>query len=358
MAIELNKLKDEGKITAAAARALFWGERDLAAGYLMDAGNDLMFMGVTLGSMVPGTTVNAKFAKTLEEHPLMAVDPYFRAIVGYLLTADWATIVEEDGLPMRDRVGVALKNYDDEKLTAWLSKEMELAIQLGDVEGIFLAGITDNMVDIFAKYIEKFLDMQTPMLVLSYCYPRFIDDYRCKTWRKVYQDYLQQRKMFIPRVKFEVHSAKKSRERDGNPVIKPPPRQVTLRCLNCDFLAANDLHNTGAASTSTAGPPKPETRNPLHAVGIHAGLCCPKCGAHFPRCAVCMEIVGVPRSDRPELSTDPKVRQMANRPTVCLMCKHVTHMDHARAWFKRHRECPVPECRCQCNADARKREEE
>jgi hypothetical protein len=288
----------------------------------------------------------------------MAEDPYLRAIHGYITTGDWSVVAEETALPLRDRVGVALRNFDDDKLTSWLSKEIEQAILSGDIEGIVLAGITDSMVDIFSKYVEKFSDNQTPIITMSFCYPRYIDDIRCDAWRVAYRDFLQRHRKFILRVKFEQQSAKMSRRRDGTPAIKPPPRQVTVRCLNCDANAANDSRNTGMASGSASIPTSftADPRNPLAGTGIHAGLSCPRCGAHFPRCAVCMEIVGVPRSDRPEMSIDEEVHRMANFPTFCLKCKHVMHMDHSLAWFKRHVECPVAECRCQCNAEARQRE--
>lgn len=309
-----------------------------------------MALDIKLKSSTPGVDIG-QWNQALETHPQMAEDPYLRAIYGYITTGSWSAIADEAGLPLRDRVGVALRNFSDDQLTEWLTKQMEEATRTGDIEGIVLAGITDNMVDVLAKYIEKFLDYQTPILIMSFCYPRYISDVRCGAWRTTYKDFLQRHKQYILRVKFEQQSTVKSRMRDGTPVIKPPPRQVTIRCLNCDALTANDLSNSGAPPTSAPGPSSTtvDNRNPLTATGINAGLCCPKCGSHLGRCAVCMEIVGVPRSDRPEQSNDPAVRRMANFPTFCLKCKHVTHMDHSVAWFSRHVECPVPECRCQCN---------
>jgi hypothetical protein len=280
----------------------------------------------------------------------MVEDPYLRAIYGYISTGNWSAIANETGLPLCDRVGVALRHFEDQQLSIWLETQMEEAILTGDIEGIVLAGITDKMVDILANYISKFQDFQTPILILSFCYPRYIIDDRCAAWRANYKDFLQRHKKYILRVKFEQQTTIKSRQRNGIPVIKPPPRQVTIRCLNCDTQTANDLSNTGAL-TPVSGPSSNsiDTRNPLVASGINAGLCCPKCGSHLGRCAICMEIVGVPRFDRPEQSTDSNVRRMANFPTFCLKCKHVSHMDHSVKWFARHVECPVPECRCQCN---------
>ncbi|KAG9234249.1 hypothetical protein BJ875DRAFT_401398 [Amylocarpus encephaloides] len=352
---ELFSLVESEEYTMAAARALFEGLPERAVEILKAGGSYLVFVAMALDIKLKSKDTSSldafDWAKVLSNHPEMADDPFLRAIYSFITGGDWAAIADERSLPMRDRVGVALRKFDDEQLTEWLKKETEEAINYGDIEGIFLVGITDDMVDIFAKYIEKFMDYQSPILIMSFCYPRYISDVRCGAWRKTYKDLLQRNKKYILRVKFEQQSTVKSRMRDGTPVIKPPPRQVTIRCLSCDSKTANDLDNTGAAPTSAGGPSTAtnDTRNPLIAAGVNAGLCCPRCGSHLPRCAVCMEYVGVPRSDKPELSNDPAIRRMANFPTFCLKCKHAMHMDHSVAWFSRHVECPVPECRCQCN---------
>jgi WD repeat-containing protein mio len=352
---DLQDLEEQGKHTKAAAFSLFEGFPERAIQILKNGGTDLLFVAMALDIKLKSSAAlelnTNEWATALENHPQMAEDPYLRAIYGYITAGDWQVIADETSLPLRDRVGVALRRFDDDKLTNWLSTQMEEATVNGDLEGIVLAGITDNMVDILAKYIEKFMDYQTPILIMSFCYPRYIDDIRCDAWRKNYKDFLQRHKKFIRRVMFEQQSTIKSRTRDGTPVIKPPPRQVTIRCLNCDAQSANDLGNSGAGSSTSAGPSSitADTRNPLTASSTIAGLCCPRCGSHLPRCAVCMEIVGMPRSDRPEQSTDVTVRRMANFPTFCLKCKHVMHMDHSIAWFSRHMECPVPECQCKCN---------
>ncbi|KAH9222678.1 hypothetical protein DL95DRAFT_325636 [Leptodontidium sp. 2 PMI_412] len=352
---DLTELEKAGKYTTAAAWALFEGVPKRAVEILKSGGTDLLFVAMALDIKLKSSAAldldDTEWSRALENHPQMGEDPYLRAIYGYITTGNWRAIADTTSLPLRDRAWVALRNFPDEKLTSWLTKEMEEAIHTGDIEGIVLAGITDNMVDIFAKYVEKFMDYQTPILVMSFCYPRYISDIRCDAWRKAYKDFLQRHKKYILRVKFEQQSTIKSRTRDEKPVIKPPPRQITIRCLNCDTNTANDLSNSGATTgpLTLSSSTTMDRRNPLISSGINAGLSCPRCGCHLPRCAVCMEIVGMPRSDRPEMSTDDSVKRMANFPTFCLKCKHVQHMDHSIAWFQRHNECPVPECQCSCN---------
>lgn len=337
--------------TMATARALFEGDFDKAVQILKGASAEypeLYFVSLALQLKSQG---NKSVDKGLDFDDAVAskTDPYLRAISSLIATNDWEHIANQESLPLRERTFVALRYFDDDKLTRWLDKELQKAIETGDIEGIVLTGITDQLVDIFAKYIEKFNDVQTATLVLSICAPRYINDYRCRIWRNAYRAYLQRHKAFLQRTKFEVESTKKSK-RAGVPTITPPSRQIALRCVYCD--AEYELSKTGGAAgagaPSSSAAVKSQT-NPLTATNINAGVSCPNCGRHLPRCVVCLEVVGVPRSDKPEASPDPHIRVAARFPTFCLKCEHVLHLDHARQWFARHVECPVPECRCRCN---------
>lgn len=336
------------KHTMETARALFRGDVDAAVQILKKASTthpELLFVSLALQLIGRGNRRLAKEQLDFDEDVASKTDPYLRAISSLIATGDWAAIANQTSLPLSDRVYVAIRNFDDERLTQWLEEQVSVAMKTGDIEGIVLTGITDKMVDILANYVGKSNDVQTATLVMSICAPRYIDDYRCVAWRNAYRAYLQRHKAFFLRTKFEVESTKKSK-RDGRPTIKPPSRQIALRCVYCDAETTLPSH-TG----STPGHPHgvPDTRNPLMVTGISAGVGCPNCGRHLPRCVVCLEVVGIPRSDRPEDAANMDTRMAARFPTFCLKCEHVLHLDHARQWFARHVECPVPECRCQCN---------
>ncbi|KAI1821350.1 WD repeat domain-containing protein [Xylaria intraflava] len=351
--------KNSSSFTRAAARALFEGDFTEAVRILKAASSEypeLLFVSLALQLIGRGDKGLSKEQLDFDDTAGSKTDPYLRAISSLIATNDWETIANQDSLPLRERTYIALRNFDDNKLTRWLEKELKTAIETGDIEGIVLTGITDNLVSIFAKYIEKFKDVQTATIVLSICSPRYINDYRCQVWRNAYRAYLQRHKAFIQRTKFEVESTKKSK-RGGVPTIKPPSRQIALRCVYCDAeyelaskLGAAGISSASVPPTPTAQKPKQKSvPNPLVVTSINAGVSCPNCGRHLPRCVVCLEVVGIPRSDKPELSPDPQIRLAAKFPTFCLKCDHVLHLDHARQWFARHLECPVPECRCRCN---------
>jgi WD repeat-containing protein mio len=336
--------------TMATAHALFSGDTRQAVQILKKASSEhpeLLFVSLALQLIGRGDVDLAKEQLDFDETVASKTDPYLRAISSLIATNDWEVIANQESLSLRDRTYIALRYFEDEQLTEWLNKQVVRVMANGDIEGIVLTGITDRLVDIFAKYVEKFKDVQTATLVLSICAPLYIDDYRCIAWRNAYRAYLQRHKAFYQRAKFEVESTKKSK-RGNVPTIKPPSRQIALRCVYCD--AEYELSRmTGLTSVPLPPASTGQRANQLMVAGVNAGVCCPTCGRHLPRCVVCLEVVGIARSDRPDSSQDPQTRVAARFPTFCLKCEHVLHLDHARQWFARHIECPVPECRCRCN---------
>lgn len=346
--------------TMATALALFQGDTQKAIQILKRASTEhpeLLFVSLALQLIGRGKQV-AKGQLDFDDAVASNTDPYLRAISSLIATNDWEMVANQESLPLRERTSVAFRYFDDEKLTKWLDKQVAQAVHTGNIEGIVLTGITDKLVDIFAKYIEKFNDVQTATLVLSICAPRYIDDYRCLAWRRAYQAYLQRHKAFYQRAKFDVESSKRSKSINGVPTVQTPSRQIALRCVYCD--AEYELSKTTASSAAmTSAGPERKLRNPLMVSNINAGISCPNCGRHLPRCVVCLEVVGTPSKSQQQqqqkqqgLEADPKKQVAARFPTFCLKCEHVLHMHHARQWFSRHVECPVPECRCRCNLRA------
>ncbi|KAI0024781.1 WD repeat domain-containing protein [Xylariomycetidae sp. FL0641] len=396
--------------TMAAALALFEGKPKEAVQILKRASTEypeLLFVSLALQLIGRGDIGLAQEQLDFDDAVASKTDPYLRAISSLIATNNWEVIANQESLPLRERTHVALRYFDDDKLTDWLDTELEKAIASGDIEGLVLTGITDPLVDIFAAYVRKFGDVQTATLTLSICAPRYIDDYRCHAWRNAFRAYLQRHKAFLQRTKFEVESTKLSKRgghgtggsRDGIPTLKPPSRQVALRCVYCDAeyelskLAAAPASSSFASQQPTSGSSSNNNNNnnssqdqgatttttttianPLTATGVAAGVSCPTCGRHLPRCVVCLEVVGIPRSSSSSSSSNSSSSSSSSRPagqqqqqqqqqgddgrglglaarfpTFCLQCDHVLHLDHARLWFARHVECPVPECRCRCN---------
>jgi WD repeat-containing protein mio len=350
---QLKELEGKGEFTKAAAWALYENVPKRAVEILKRGGKDLLFIALALNLQLQGAKGIEKedWDDSFKQHPQMKNDRYLRAICAFISTGNWKSITEDASLPLRDRVGVAIRNFPDEELSEWLEAHMTEAIETGDIDGIVLAGITDRMVGIFAQYHEKFGDFQTATLIISHGAPLYISDYRTLIWREEYRNHLNVNKLHIDRCKFDVRTTKMSRQRDGTTIIKPPPRQITLRCVRCDSEITNDKHNTTNPPSQripTSVSAAQEQRNPLYPSGVHAGISCPRCGRHLGRCSVCLQTLGLPRIDRQDLSTSAQ-ELMKNFMAFCLKCDHASHADHYGAWFERHNECPVSDCHCPCN---------
>ncbi|KAL1836008.1 hypothetical protein VTJ49DRAFT_5700 [Mycothermus thermophilus] len=397
--------------TMVAARAIFRGDTRSAVQVLKKASAEhpeLLFVSLALqligrASAGGDDDDDAKTALDFDEKVACKTDPYLRAISAVIATGDWAVIANQTSLPLRDRCFVAVRHFNDDALSAWLDREVSAAIEAGDIEGIVLTGITDPLVDILTRYVHKFHDVQTATLLLSICAPRFIDDVRATALRTAYRHYLQRHRAYFFRAKFDVESTLRSKHH-GKPTVPEPVRQIGLRCIYCDaefklesmppgrgggggtplppqhggrVFYTTSTPGGGHTSVTTSAPaptstPRTEARvlhqqhtNPYTDKMVASGVSCPNCKQHLPRCVVCLEVVGMPRGDGPsgghgqargggggggsDAEAAARARRTARFPTFCAACGHVLHLDHARQWFARHRECPVPECRCLCN---------
>lgn len=356
----LQQLQSQGQYTKAAAYALFEGVPKRAVGILEEGGSEFLVLRLALDYYLAteksgGPSLDSgKWAKNLREHSNGVDDPYLRAIFAILTTRDWKCVVDPGYLPMKDRVSIALRYFEDEELRIWLESTVAAAIDQGDIEGVVLTGINESMVNIFVKYIERFADLQTALLVMSFCHPLYFDDFRVEQWREVYTHQLTTCQMHAERIPFNKESILKSKRRDGSTAIKPPPRQVTLRCINCDENIKTDATPTvdHMATTPTMNPVvNSHNRNPLMVSGRNSGIACPNCGRHLPRCTICLETLGMPRT-KLVASSPFRERRLAQFVSYCSKCGHGNHMMELREWFKRHMECPVADCHCQCKASS------
>ncbi|KAL2271722.1 hypothetical protein VTJ83DRAFT_1093 [Remersonia thermophila] len=235
--------------TMVAARAIFRGDTRSAVQVLKKASADhpeLLFVSLALqligrasagggggGDDGDDGDDDAQTALDFDERVACKTDPYLRAISAVIATGDWAVIANQASLPLRDRCFVAVRHFGDDALTAWLERELARAVAAGDVEGIVLTGITDPLVPVLARYVQKFHDVQTAALLLALGAPRFIDDVRAAALRTAYRHHLQRHRAYFFRAKFDVESTLRSKHH-GKPTVPEPVRQIGLRCIYCD----------------------------------------------------------------------------------------------------------------------------
>lgn len=346
--VAVKDLVSNGYHTQAAALAIIHDKTKLAFQALRNGNATTAHRLLSLGlaGFVKGETDDT-WDETVKDIAKELHDPYARAILALVGDGDWHDVLEEVSLPLKDRVGVALMYLNDKELTGFIRNATTEAIKHGDIEGIVLTGLTEKGMDLFQRYIQRFDDLQTAVLAMSFTVPRYVADVRFSSWREAYRSSMNSWKLFLNRAQFDSQSTKLSKSWDGRTLNQPVPRQVTLRCNNCDQALDRNKGNV-----SQAAPP-------MNGSGVHeervfggdkSGTVCPKCGRHMPRCAICMMWVGMPNphSRGAVAAASAKVDPMGSFISICQSCDHVFHGKHAEEWFHKHEVCPVPGCQCRC----------
>lgn len=112
----------------------------------------------------------------------MVERPYLRAIFAYIASNDWYRILDEPGLPLRERMAVALRVLSDDDMSTYLHRTLDKLVQEGDVEGVVVTGLTPIGVDLLEKALDRFGDVQTASLIMSYVVPKRFRDIRVEDW--------------------------------------------------------------------------------------------------------------------------------------------------------------------------------
>jgi WD repeat-containing protein mio len=358
----VERLVAQRQHTKAAALAVFQDEPKLAFTALRNneptQGHRLLAMAVA--GAAKGNR-DSDWEETCAEISKELTDPYARAILAFVSKGDWNSVLQETTLPLRYKVEVALRWLSDEALTDFLRDATDEVIQQGDIEGIVLTGLGHSAMDLFQSYINKFNDVQTPVLAMSHTIPRFVDDEmnkaRYHAWRETYRWQMNSWKLQLERAKFDVGSRQFAITWDGRKLVTPPMPQISLMCSYCTR-PLNQQQVEAPISSSTVGEVVHQTQgNPL-GYSPMSGVVCPKCGRHMPRCGLCSLWLGTPdpmseaevaadaKKDGQQASSEDLLRRFV---VFCINCNHGFHAHHAEEWFSRHQVCPVVECTCICD---------
>jgi hypothetical protein len=359
----MGKLLVERQHTKAAALAVFQDEGKLA--YFALKSNQPTQAHKLLAMAIAGAAkgeTDSDWEETCGEIAGKLTDPYARAILALMSNGDWNSVIRETTLPLKYRVEVALRWLPDDELRAYLRQATLEAIHQGDIEGVVLTGLNHTAMDLFQSYINKFNDIQTPVLAMSHTVPRFIAEpanrTRFNAWRETYRRQMNSWKLHLDRARFDVESGKLAVTWDGRRLVKPPPQQISLICNHCTRpLSQRD--DTESPPNQPAGQELVLYPTEGHPLGpALAGTECPKCQRRMPRCGVCSLWLGSPDPmSRASIATDAAKGGSSGSPgdvmkrfvVFCINCNHGFHADHARDWFLKHRVCPIAECNCVCD---------
>lgn len=362
----LNILINLGFIEKAAGWAVFHGNVNKAIEILASSKKSrlrLMATAVAGYLAYKNSNVNSPWKDQCRRMASELDDPYLRAIFAFIADNDWWDVLDEHSLPLRERLGVALRFLSDKDLTVYLNRIGDTVVAKGELEGLILTGITAKGIDLIQGYVDRTSDVQTAALIVSYGSPRYLIDERVDHWIDCYRNLLNSWGMFSIRAKFDVNRTKLSKTRNGNVTLKAIPKQVYLQCPKCNknILKSRNTNLNKNANNQVLI----KQFNKMSSNNNQDLKSCMNCGAQLPRCSVCLLSLGtpVPFEDSGKLVEDGinMNNSVSNISAIienkfrewfsfCLNCNHGCHAFHAEEWFSKHYVCPVPDCNCRCNS--------
>ncbi|KAI9249265.1 WD40-repeat-containing domain protein [Sporodiniella umbellata] len=347
---ELVSLETLGDYDKAAALALFHGNLDRAIKSLSQSKDEHLkqrkLISAILASYKAGTSNTWKeICESLCED--MVDRPYLKAIFAYIASDDWYRVLDEPGLPLRERMAIALRILDDEQMTAYLNKTVDKAIEEGDVEGIVVTGLTLKGIDILEKALDKYGDVQTASLIMSFIVPKRFKDNRVEDWVENYRLLMDRWQLWHERARFDIERGKRMNSSE----IAPP--QVYVRCNYCAQSLGHSLVIQNARNREGKRM-NVQTSNPSGRVSSkQKSTVCSSCRKPLPRCALCLLQMGTPVDQLRQniMANDTYNNDPAGFDlwfTWCQSCRHGGHAIHMFDWFQKHTTCPVSNCSCQC----------
>ncbi|KAF7782973.1 hypothetical protein Agabi119p4_2349 [Agaricus bisporus var. burnettii] len=340
------KWEKDGQYPRAAAWLVFTRQYSKALETLMKSNDSShKIMSGTIAALLPHGTHSGPIRNhELREHCERLLrdlkDPYFSAILTYLTVGDWADVVKEENIPLRERLAMALQFLDDKALSAYLRRVIEHAVSKGDIDGLIVTGLTRRGMDILQTYINNTGDIQTAAILGSYVSPHRIRDPRVIRWLETYRDMLDGFKLHHPRVLFDIERGQILTEAMQNGDIPPMdlvPKQIMIRCNYCNkpVVPEEELLPSEQAKW------KPTT--------------CSNCQKPLPKCSVCLLTLNiVPDAAREiDLGLSPHKDTIDDAIVICQTCRHGGHASHLMEWFfgeggRSLGVCPVADCECRC----------
>lgn len=180
---------------------------------------------------------NPELREHCERLAVRLQDHYLRAMLTHLtVNDDWTEVLEEDSLPLRERLAIALQFLSDKELTAYLRRVLERCVHDGDIEGLLVSGLTPQGMEILQTYLDASGDIQTVALLAS-LNPARANERRTERWLDSYRDLLDEWKLFHHRCQFDIDRGRILNDAIQNGEVQPfrwTPPQMILRCNYCN----------------------------------------------------------------------------------------------------------------------------
>lgn len=352
---KLNELVRSGEVEKAAGWAVFHGNVSRAIDILaLSKKERLQLMSTAVAGYLAykEQSMNSPWKDQCRKLALELDNPYLRGIFAFIADNEWWDVLDEHALPLRERIGIALRFLSDKDLNIYLKRVADNVVVKGELEGLILTGLTPRGIDLLQLYVDRTSDVQTAALVAQFAVPRYFKDPRVDHWIDCYRDLLNLWGMFKARAHFDVARTKLLKTSSNFTTLRPAPRQVYLQCIRCNKNMASPSAKKGPHNTQMMIK---QFNHRLNLKLQHNSGVCPHCGSPLPRCAICLLTLGtaIPPAAEPT-PEDGRMGQIHqsfnNKFSFCLSCNHGYHAHHAEEWFSKHYVCPVPDCNCRCNS--------
>ncbi|GAA5975273.1 hypothetical protein JCM11641_005912 [Rhodosporidiobolus odoratus] len=348
-----SRLQKHGQYEDAARHALFSGQLERLMLYLrMCKDENLRMLAPIVAAYLAQRDTNqsseSPFTSLCRTLSSDVETPWIRAMFAYLATSDWRELLDETGLPLKDRVAVALRFLSDSELIPFLQDLGEEALSSSDLEAVVLFGLRNDGLKLLSSFVDRTSDVQTVALACSFTSPGLIRaDIRVKRWVETYRSQLDQFQLYAARAMFDASRGKRARTaieqakvagRNGEAkevaeaLRRAAPPQILLRCQFCGTkISPAGKKGSGLGSVERNGGDQAGKRSTV----------CPSCSKQLPACCICLSRPSVHAFD-------------TNGPSTlcwCQRCRHGGHVEHILAWFDTSTVCAVAGCDCECSSN-------
>ena len=199
---KIREIEKDGQIAKAAGWALFYGDIEECVNCLSRGNERLKLMstavaGYHASKMNQLTSSTLTWKKLCNDLSVELDEPYLRAIFAFVANGDWQDVLDEQALPLSDRLGIALRFLNEEDLTRYLKNLHGKLVASGEPEGIILTGLaTPAAIDLLQTYVDRTSDVQTAALIVSFVAPKYVADDRVRVWLDEYRQLLNKWKLF------------------------------------------------------------------------------------------------------------------------------------------------------------------
>ncbi|GMH74347.1 hypothetical protein TrLO_g3207 [Triparma laevis f. longispina] len=300
---------------------------------------------------------------------VLSSDGFLACTIRHLLNRP-NEVLNDESLPWVVKLHYAMEQLPPKGLEIWLDSVKKKWESEGDIRGIMLGSV---------ESVEAYLDRTTDIQTVALLSAHRLTGEKGAEWIEVYRDFLNSRRMWRERAKFDVERGRMARLLGENTTgedgklhltaaekIVKPPKSLFVRCNFCGIsLPLSVLRRSDekswlqTSSWLTHSPPV-----------ISA---CPSCRKPGMKCYVCLQPLGVlnpyleiKRQKEGKRSADGKcnvvpkesgLEDLAQLPFTefwswCNKCRHGGHAAHILDWHKDQKVCGVAGCDCRCSEEA------